>query len=343
LKQPRTSSFANIARLITGIAWILLAGAGIAFVWAIAFTKGIEPLINTLLIALLGFFVPSLFLFWVAWVIGGPERDAAGDEPEAQAEGAEVPGDRSASARYAFAAATVALAGIAHALFAPALGQGAPFQTFLLAVAASAWFGGMGPAIVANALSLLVAWYWFVSPVASIGSARIGDVVGLGLFCAIAMAIAGMTSSLRAARQGAMAATPEPSADRAARGLAVAPFPSIADDAPAMIWMTDADGQCVHVNRAAIEFTGRPLEHHLRRGWIDALHPDDVEAALSAYRRAVEQRRPFRTTFRLRRRDGAYRTVLDVARPRLGPGGEFLGYVGAGIDLDAAPVVERDD
>ena len=46
-------------------------------------------------------------------------------------------------------------------------------------------------------------------------------------------------------------------------------------------------------------------------GWLARLHADDREAAAGAVRRSVAQRSPFRLVYRLRHRDGTYRTIDD--------------------------------
>src|SRR3954452_9776412 len=45
-----------------------------------------------------------------------------------------------------------------------------------------------------------------------------------------------------------------------------------------------------------------------------------------------ERRTTFRLEYRLRRHDGQYRWAIDSAAPRLGPTGEFLGYIGSVLD-----------
>ena len=44
-------------------------------------------------------------------------------------------------------------------------------------------------------------------------------------------------------------------------------------------------------------------------------------------------RKPFRLECRLRRADGAYRWAINLARPRFGADGGFLGFVGSVIDI----------
>jgi PAS domain S-box-containing protein len=122
---------------------------------------------------------------------------------------------------------------------------------------------------------------------------------------------------------------------RAQRSLRAseARFRQLSDTAPVMLWTASPDGQCTHVNRARLEFTGRPLESELGNGWSDVVHADDIPRSMEAYTRAFERREPFRTKYRLRRHDGEYRWILDTAVPRVFADGTFAGYVGSGIDV----------
>lgn len=103
--------------------------------------------------------------------------------------------------------------------------------------------------------------------------------------------------------------------------------------APVMLWTSSPDKLCTYVNRARLDFTGRPLESELGHGWIDAVHPADVARCVDTYTRAYERREPFRTEYRLRRHDGEYRWILDAAVPRILADGTFAGYVGSEIDV----------
>jgi PAS domain S-box-containing protein len=107
----------------------------------------------------------------------------------------------------------------------------------------------------------------------------------------------------------------------------------MADAAPVMIWTAGTDGGCVGCNRAWLEFTGRKREQELGDGWRQGHHPDDVERFGKTSREAIDSRRPFTVEYRLRRADGAYRSIVVNGAPRLGADGGYLGYVGSAVDV----------
>ncbi len=111
------------------------------------------------------------------------------------------------------------------------------------------------------------------------------------------------------------------------------PAPS-ADHVPAMLWSARPDLSCESVSPAWSEFTGHPAEQALGEGWSRCLHPEDLARWLDACVRAFDAREPFELEYRMRRRDGRYRWMLDRGRPRYSRLGEFLGYIGACVDID---------
>jgi PAS domain S-box-containing protein len=110
-------------------------------------------------------------------------------------------------------------------------------------------------------------------------------------------------------------------------------FRMLADTAPVMIWIADADGRATYVNRGWLDFTGRTLEDELGDRWREGIHPDDAAACLAVYDAAFDAQREFEMEYRLRRRDGVYRWVVDRGLPRLTETGEFAGYIGSAIDI----------
>jgi PAS domain S-box-containing protein len=107
----------------------------------------------------------------------------------------------------------------------------------------------------------------------------------------------------------------------------------MADNAPVMVWVTDASGACTFLSQSWYAFTGQDPSSGLGEGWIEALHPDDRLAVLEDYLAAGSQGEPLRAEYRLRRHDGEHRWVLDASAPRFAADGTFLGSFGSVMDI----------
>ncbi len=110
-------------------------------------------------------------------------------------------------------------------------------------------------------------------------------------------------------------------------------FRTLADDAPVKIWMSEADGSRSWFNSRWLQFTGRTMDQEIGQGWIDRLHPDDLDRVLQAERSSAERREAFQHEFRLRRGDGEYRRILGKGMPRQFIDTVFAGYIGSCIDV----------
>jgi PAS domain S-box-containing protein len=110
-------------------------------------------------------------------------------------------------------------------------------------------------------------------------------------------------------------------------------FRTLANTAPAMLWVTDPAGACTFLSRSWYEFTGQTDATGLEHGWVEAVHPEDREDALQTFLAAHARRQEFRMDYRLRRANGVYHWVISAGRPRFTGPGEFLGAVGSVIDI----------
>lgn len=111
-------------------------------------------------------------------------------------------------------------------------------------------------------------------------------------------------------------------------------FQTMADNVPAMIWMSGTDKFNDYFNKTWLEFTGRTLDQESNEGWLSGLHPDDVKRCVDTYNRSLKNQKAFYSEYRLRRHDGEYRWIADNSIPRFSAEGDFLGFISACMDID---------
>ena len=109
-------------------------------------------------------------------------------------------------------------------------------------------------------------------------------------------------------------------------------FRNLADSAPVMIWVAGPDKVLNFFNKTWLEFVGRTLAQELNNGWVQSVHPDDLDQCFASYSSAFDARQTFHIECRLRRADGEYRRVLCTGVPRFADG-VFVGYIGSDVDI----------
>jgi PAS domain S-box-containing protein len=110
-------------------------------------------------------------------------------------------------------------------------------------------------------------------------------------------------------------------------------FRTMADAAPVMIWLGNADGSAEWFSRSWLDFVGRSLDDQVRGGWESVVHPGDLARVQESYRAHTAAREPFSIELRVQRGDGDYRWVLNSGTPRISDAGVFSGYIGSCIDI----------
>jgi PAS domain S-box-containing protein len=108
---------------------------------------------------------------------------------------------------------------------------------------------------------------------------------------------------------------------------------TLLDDFPTITWRSGIDAKTNYVNKTALDFGGRTFDQEMGDGWLDAVHPDDLERLGKVVLDAFDAREPFELDYRLRRYDGEYRDMLNVGRPFCDLDGEFAGYIGTCYDI----------
>ncbi len=110
-------------------------------------------------------------------------------------------------------------------------------------------------------------------------------------------------------------------------------FRQIADNAPSLIWVTDAQGNYTFLNKVWSQFTGRSLQDVTTSGWEAGLFADDRSMYQTIYQNSIAQQQSFQIEYRLRRHDGQYRWMFEHAQPMYAANGQFDGYIGSLADI----------
>jgi PAS domain S-box-containing protein len=111
-------------------------------------------------------------------------------------------------------------------------------------------------------------------------------------------------------------------------------FQTMAENVPAMIWMSGSDKFNDYFNKTWLQFTGRTLAEESNEGWVNGVHVDDRQKCIDTYNQSLKEQKGFYLEYRLRRYDGEYRWVADNSVPRYSKDGTFLGFISASIDID---------
>ena len=108
----------------------------------------------------------------------------------------------------------------------------------------------------------------------------------------------------------------------------------ITETIPALVWRTTPDGEIDYVNRRVLDYTGKPLERFGNNGWLQLLHPDDVDSTIRLWRQNTQTGHSHKVAYRLRRADGAYRWFDVRGEPLRDGEGRVVQWYGICIDVE---------
>jgi PAS domain S-box-containing protein len=114
-------------------------------------------------------------------------------------------------------------------------------------------------------------------------------------------------------------------------------FRLMSEQAPVMIWTSDAHGRCQHLNEMLRAFWKVEESAISDFDWQSTIHPDDVERVTRCMAEAIADRSSVTVRARYRNATGEYRVLETGARPHFSAAGEFRGMIGVNVD-----VTERD-
>ncbi|MGZ3360474.1 MAG: PAS domain-containing protein [Xanthobacteraceae bacterium] len=260
----------------------------------------------------------------------------------------------SASLRYAMAALSV-VAAVVGGLLLDRFLDTAPFVSlFLCAIMFASWFGGVGPGLLATALSIFAFNYYFLPPMYSVAVA-FKDLPRLLLFAITALFVVALNAvqrrtagSLERTRDDLQTAVRE--LERLNASLQVEnterrraeqtirhaerELQLTIDTIPALAARYRRDGSLDFVNRTWRDYTGLSQDSLTGQRWGVAIHPDDLALVERAWRSHLPTGEPFEMEQRLRRADGEYRRFWVRRVPLRDESGTVIKWYGVGHDIE---------
>ncbi|MFO7642180.1 MAG: EAL domain-containing protein [Candidatus Competibacteraceae bacterium] len=110
-------------------------------------------------------------------------------------------------------------------------------------------------------------------------------------------------------------------------------FRTLTQQLPIGIFMTDLQGQCRYVNERWRQLTGLTAQQATESAWTQAVHPDDREPVLQAWRQAIERGVEFVADHRFCSPSGRVSWLNTRIEPLLNHAGRVSGYLGASADI----------
>ena len=163
--------------------------------------------------------------------------------------------ERSALLRYSVAVLAVVLALLSKLALEPLIVQETPFLLVFAAVIVSAWYGGLGPGLLATVAAGLATDYFFLPPTSAFSGFG-GEAIPLVLYTLEGLLINGVVVGLRRAMQRAEASTREARRHQEELRQSEERYRVVAETASDAIFMIDADSQILFVNSAAERIFG---------------------------------------------------------------------------------------
>ena len=118
-------------------------------------------------------------------------------------------------------------------------------------------------------------------------------------------------------------------------------FRLMSEHAPVMIWVSDRNGSCLHLNRRLREFWAVDEEALHEFDFMTSVHPDDLAEVTRRMGDAVASGSSVTVKARYLDAEGAYRVLQTEAQPRFAAGGAFLGMIGVNVDVTEREEAEQ--
>lgn len=116
----------------------------------------------------------------------------------------------------------------------------------------------------------------------------------------------------------------------------------LANVVPLILWVANAQGEVSFVNDRWYQYSGLTPEQSLGTAGVEAVHPEDREAAVAHWADYMQRGELFESEVRYRSAGGSYRWFLVRAVPVKDADGTVLNWYGTNVDIQDRRVMEQE-
>jgi PAS domain S-box-containing protein len=211
---------------------------------------------------------------------------------------------------------------------------------FLFAVAATVWYAGTGPGVLAIVLSVLSLNYFLIRPFFSFSPISYADLAYLAFCTFCALAVGWVSSVRRRAEQELRQASEELDAKVVERTADLQRSEGYLAEAQRLShtgsWVLNvAARETIHWSQETYRLYGFDPEAGIPPfdALLQRIHPEDRGRFVDYLERAIRERANHEMTFRAVLPDGTLKFILGIGHPVFNASGDVVEFVGAAMDI----------
>ncbi|WP_026734556.1 hybrid sensor histidine kinase/response regulator [Fischerella sp. PCC 9605] len=111
---------------------------------------------------------------------------------------------------------------------------------------------------------------------------------------------------------------------------------------PQLVWICTTNGECEYLNQRWYEFTGQTVEQAMGFGWLEVVHPDDIQRVMQVWAQSLHTGALYEVELRYRCHDGTYHWYLARALPKKDEQGRIAKWFGTSTDINDRKQLEAE-
>jgi len=113
-----------------------------------------------------------------------------------------------------------------------------------------------------------------------------------------------------------------------------AKFKSYTEKSPVAIYTTDKEGDCNYVNETWLNLTGLKYKEALKKGWLKALYPEDLDFVNKNWYKSVASKGKWKFEYRfINKKTEEINWVEATAKELFNDKNELIGYLGTNVNI----------